>query len=871
MLNNAFDAQEIRFPIPYSERKNRLSSQTFIVDGSANFICDQDKLRRRNGFLKSATNSHLPDNLRGDRLWYLQSTEATPSEFILASCYNTSTQLWVMYAYSIASSSWASLGSSFSLAASTAPHNCCISRGRAYIKSYPAASATDKYGACMVKATAGALSVTPWGYNGPDKAISVGTSSGFTASANSVTVTMGWTYSYCYVYGTDPNYIYSNRAPIQTNPTLKSSDTGPFVNAIPRLLVRGDGARGAANSQTPIALFRTTDGGGTLYQVPGGSANVSASGGVTLTNGSANVVWIYGNKFEHVSGLWSTGSVLIDFYLGGVYHSTYTISATTSPTALTLTTTFSGTSANYTYKVVAGSSAYTFTMPQYGAQGVATMLNGDATMSHFSGDTFEHGTGLWTNNLVEVDFYSGSTYHSTYVVLSTTSTTSLELVVPFTGSSANYNYKVRDFIIEDRYRKSGNTGATFSDPIADKDLDTFAVSPTLTSHSPPPTCLADEGEIIGTNTPRLSTPIRSFAGRLWFALGNVLFCSSNEEIALGMPEHAFSTGLLGNFWRFPSNVSNIQDTTEALYIFTGTETYWLRGKTQETFQLDKLFADVGAANQHPMAITVADKTVIWLTADYRICMARGSNRDFISDEMEHIFSYFFTTPTYGINFVRYAEREKDWLLVAISAAGKNADPNISYTYIFDFNQGESGMWQPPMAGARLQTLLHVKSWNEASMKLYGMAYGISSGNVPKSALVNQDSQIFYDFNPANASNVQTTSTAIFNPFRNPAGGHLNSLRIPVTVSDLMGIKLDYEDHEDTSIIPSYSLDSLGPTTSWTNMTLEDPPRRIASTGYKSKWTQINQSAEYVSVRLIVSGAEFNLLCLGILWTPNSGV
>jgi hypothetical protein len=496
-------------------------------------------------------------------------------------------------------------------------------------------------------------------------------------------------------------------------------------------------------------------------------------------------------------------------------------------------------------------------------------LTGDATMSHFSGDTFEHGTGLWTNNLVEVDFYNGAVYHSTYVILSTTSTTSLELVTPFTGSSANYNYKIRDFIVEDRYRQSGNTGATFSDPIADEDLDTSAVAPTLTSHSPPPTCLADEGEIIGTNTPRVSTPIRSYAGRLWFALGNVLFCSSNEEIALGMPEHAFSTGLLGNFWRFPANIANIQDTTEALYIFTGQEVYWLRGKTQETFQVDKLFADVGATNQHPMAITVADKTVIWLTADYRICMARGPNRDFISDEMEYIFSAYFENPVYSINFTRYAEREKDWLMVTVAAAAKSTVENVSFTYIYDFNAGE-GLWQTPIAGARLQTLLHVKSWNQASMRLYGATYGLA-GSTPKSVLVHKEETVYSDYNPKTSADVNNVSTAIFSPQRNPAGYHLNQLRLGVTVSNLTGVKMDYEAHADTSLIFSYSLDGAGTTVVWTNNTLEDPPRRVASVGYYSKWSQINKSAEYVNLRLIASGQEFSLLCLGILWTPQSGI
>jgi hypothetical protein len=871
MLNNQLDSPEIRFPIPYSERKNELSPEPFWMLGSANYIYKQDKLARRPGFMKASSGANLPDGVRPDRFWYLQSTEANPSEFLLASCFVVSTSLWSLYAYDLSAETWSTVSSSFSLSASTAPHNCCVSRGRAYVKSYPAASSTDKYGASMISVSEGSLEVSSWGYAGPDKAISVGNSAGFTASSNDVTVLIGWTYSYCYVYGDEPNYIFSNRSPVQTNPTLKSSDTGPFVNAIPRLLIRGDGPRGGSNSQTPIAIFRTTDGGGTFYQLPGGTSNVSATGGVTLTNGSATVTNIWGDKFEHVSGLWNGGSVVIDFYLSGIYHSSYNISTVGSPTSLTLTSSFTGTSANYIYKVNAGSAANTFEMPAHGFTGQVVLLNGDATVSHWGGDTFEHASGLWTNNLVEIDFYNGATYHSTYVIDSTTTTTSLELVLAFSGADGTYNYKVRDFIVEDRYRQSGNTGDTFADPIADSDLDTVSIAPTLFDHSPPPTCLADEGEVIGTATPRKSTPIRSYAGRLWFALGNVLFCSCNEEIALGMPEHAFATGLRGNFWRFPANIANIQDTTEALYIFTNTEVYWLRGKTQETFQVDKLFSDVGATNHHQMAITVADKTVIWLTADYRICMARGSNRTFLSDELEYMFDSFFSFPTvYGIHFARYAERERDWLMVTVAINGTTTDPSFNYTYIFDFNASENGIWLPPIAGPRLQALLHTKTWSSPSMKLYGLSYG-KNGSTVKGTLVVKEETIFYDYNPGSATDVDHISTGILNPQRNPAGGHLNHLRLGVTVSDLIGFKIDYDKDEDATLSMEYALDGVGALADWSAASLEDPPRRMQSVGYESKWAQINKSCEYISVKIFTGNEEAEILCLAILWAPNSGV
>lgn len=78
-------------------------------------------------------------------------------------------------------------------------------------------------------------------------------------SAHAVLVQLGWTYAYAYK---DSNGQYSNLCPPTINPDELPSNTGPFFNQIPSILVAGN----ADTVNIPsIGIFRTTDGGGTFY------------------------------------------------------------------------------------------------------------------------------------------------------------------------------------------------------------------------------------------------------------------------------------------------------------------------------------------------------------------------------------------------------------------------------------------------------------------------------------------------------------------------------------------------------------------------------------------------------------------------------
>lgn len=97
-------------------------------------------------------------------------------------------------------------------------------------------------------------------------------------SAHLVEVNFGWKYSYA--YKTITGHV-SNRAPLQTNPDLLPSFTGPFFDLIPKITVQGHSD--TANI-TKICIYRTTDGGGTFYKLK--EITNSGSGPIVYTDDS---------------------------------------------------------------------------------------------------------------------------------------------------------------------------------------------------------------------------------------------------------------------------------------------------------------------------------------------------------------------------------------------------------------------------------------------------------------------------------------------------------------------------------------------------------------------------------------------------------
>lgn len=90
-------------------------------------------------------------------------------------------------------------------------------------------------------------------------------------AAHKVEVKSGWQYSY--TFKTNTGHV-SNRAPVETNPDLMPSNSGPFFDQIPDLTYTGD----ADTTNIPkVTFYRTADGGGNFMELeeftnPGGGS-----------------------------------------------------------------------------------------------------------------------------------------------------------------------------------------------------------------------------------------------------------------------------------------------------------------------------------------------------------------------------------------------------------------------------------------------------------------------------------------------------------------------------------------------------------------------------------------------------------------------
>ncbi len=376
--------------------------------------------------------------------------------------------------------------------------------------------------------------------------------------------------------------------------------------------------------------------------------------------------------------------------------------------------------------------------------------------------------------------------------------------------------------------------------------------------------------IVGIDPVQQSTPIANYAGRLWYGINNILFYSGQEEISAGIPEECWPSGLLGNFYRFNFPIVNVVSTSEALYVICTEEVHWLRGSSRDSFQIQKIFSDIGGIIGHPRACTTADKSIVFLTSDMRICIARGFKRDFLSDQLDNDIRSAIQTDGSIIHLVRFAYQEKDLLGVLATNFADTAAKAKQWFY--DFNQTDKGLWNVP--------------WSIPSSCMVN-AFGSPNGTVGRylfSMNVNtisslQTSITYVDFSftsvqdvlPPGASNYACSFTVSL--VRNPTGNHVNMLREPGMVSVLHAIKLDRTAFSsDTDPALTYYIDNSTGSSGTSAATPVIPPRRVQSTGYSTLWYEIDIVCERVSAKFSKSAVNERFECqmIAFVFNPDSG-
>lgn len=426
--------------------------------------------------------------------------------------------------------------------------------------------------------------------------------------------------------------------------------------------------------------------------------------------------------------------------------------------------------------------------------------------------------------------------------------------------------------------ESGAGGGTFADPIPDSVLTTNDRGPTLTSNSPPPTVLAPE--VTGVDTPMASTPLVTYSGRIWMGLGNILFYSGLEELFVGVPEECWPSGITGNFFRFPYPITNLQETTDGLYVFTIQNTYKITGVSQETFSARPIFENLGAPYGQPRAITRFGETVVVLTHDFRVALIEGENYSIMSEPLytDLVDAYNLGNGNSQFDIKYWGDLDKQWLVVACH---RQDDTEQSRQWVLDFNrvQKTSGRpfwflpWTIPavaMASGRIEN-------NSPQRRLVFFNYDAQTYEVGVFARVDPTNRTGTDYaidpDTGDGDNLGYPIDFVTGLFTVPTGDHVNTLRAPnlsVVMYNFILERMVFAGDTDPNIF--YFFDDF-----WTDPAeaefVEDPARRYPSKGYKTMEIQPgNIVCRRFAIELskLASAELFEMQSLTIGFLPDMG-
>ena len=428
-----------------------------------------------------------------------------------------------------------------------------------------------------------------------------------------------------------------------------------------------------------------------------------------------------------------------------------------------------------------------------------------------------------------------------------------------------------DITVEDNVLASGPSSTTNADPQPDAELSASNPAPSTVSNSPPPSVA--EPLVIGTDAPQRSTRLAYYAGRIFFAIGNILYYSGNEEIIEGVPEECFPSGLGGNFFRFQHTITSLESTTDALYVFTLEETHQVTGTTKETLNPRLLFNGTGAPTQQPRAITKLRNSLAWLTQDFRIAVTDGGDLTIISDPLLQDIDDIINEQGAQIFMSYAAALEKEWLIID---AVVPTNPINSRQWVYDIKKSsllKEHFWHTPWD---IRSTCSV--WgriNEAEFKtrlcffVYtGLNDTTQGGHVVSLDLTGNtatddkplDFSASYDFNV-------TT-----NLFLVPTGNHVNALRKPANLPVFDEVQIERTKFNSDGEIRLFCFfDSM-----WLKpqeiLPLETPTLTEPTKGYTTVIGHVNRACKRVALRLVANKTKYNIEIqnLNLIWRPDAG-
>lgn len=204
-----------------------------------------------------------------------------------------------------------------------------------------------------------------------------------------------------------------------------------------------------------------------------------------------------------------------------------------------------------------------------------------------------------------------------------------------------------------------NTSGTFDDAVLDIDLGT-QTAPALLRNSPPTPCM---GFVFWNN-------------RIWGFTGGTTPFSGFEEIANGVAEEAWPSGLDGNFYNWPEKVLGLGETPDQLGISLTSQFWQVTGDSLDTFRIGLLLSQRAARGVTGIKSVGSD--VIWNDRSRQLWMgAQGEIGRDIRPDLQNVDP--------GQSFVGiHTQGPFHWIYLL--------DPANQTLYLFDIDQG---IWNTP--------------------------------------------------------------------------------------------------------------------------------------------------------------------------------
>lgn len=409
--------------------------------------------------------------------------------------------------------------------------------------------------------------------------------------------------------------------------------------------------------------------------------------------------------------------------------------------------------------------------------------------------------------------------------------------VPNTGAGT--------IVYKDNNLFTSDGGGTRNDPIPDNFLDTSRIAPSLVSNSPPPTTIPPN--VTGLASVTQSTPMATYAGRIWYGIGNYLYYSGLEEIGDGIPPECFPSGVTGNYFVFSHPIENVVALQNALLVVTNTNTQYILGQSKETFIPVVFLNDIGAPPQQPRAITTFNDSLVYLTQDYRIALITDGKFTIISDPL---FDDLSTAIDKGgqISIDHWAQLDKDYILVNSMRAD---NVSLSQQWVYDVKKSQiltQDFWFTPWsikATASVSGRINLKSSRYQLFWVWDGANGVlvqldPTGTVGSDYLLSGATgyPIFFDTHV----------------MHNPAGNHVNILseppRTPIVEFLQMTRSLSPSDSEpDVALFADDLWTTPIPLRSELSMPNNRFPRTNLPKGFKEAQYNYHGAAQKVAFRI----------------------